>query len=165
MLINRGTPALSGFRLQKLMAQLEKSIPNLEGVYAEYIHFADVEGELPKTKQKVLDKLLKYGPKSKPVEEKGQVFLVIPRPGTISPWSSKATNIAHNCGLKSIKRIERGVIFTIVAKNKLKPEQVELLEFDYKRHVDENEKEQAKEEEARKYNYGERAGARLETFQ
>ncbi|MCR8924201.1 phosphoribosylformylglycinamidine synthase [Dasania sp. GY-MA-18] len=127
MLINRGAPALSEFRIQKLVAQLTKSIPGLEGIYAEFVHFTDVDGELPKTKQKVLEKLLSYGPKAKAQEAEGLLFLVLPRPGTISPWSSKATDIAHNSGLKAVKRIERGIAFTVMGKKSLKPEQAELL--------------------------------------
>jgi phosphoribosylformylglycinamidine synthase len=127
MLINPGAPALSEFRIMKLKAQLEKTIPDLEEIYAEYIHFTDVEGELPKTKQKILEKLLKYGPKAKSAEPKGQMFLVLPRPGTISPWSSKATDIAHNCGLKKINRIERGIAFTFNSRKKLKADHIELI--------------------------------------
>ncbi|MGK0442552.1 MAG: phosphoribosylformylglycinamidine synthase [Pseudohongiellaceae bacterium] len=127
MLINRGAPALSEFRIQKLVAQLEKTIIGLEGVYAEFVHFSDIEGEIPKTKQKILEKLLTYGPKANAVEAEGQLFLVVPRPGTISPWSSKATDIAHNCGLKTINRIERGIAFYIQTKKKLKAEQVDLV--------------------------------------
>ena len=127
MLIHHGAPALSAFRLEKLKAQLEQSIPSLGAVSAQFVHFADVEDALNKTKQKVLDKLLKYGPKAAVEPIEGQQFLVVPRPGTISPWSSKATDIAHNCGLQAIKRLERGVVYTIATKRKLKPEQLELL--------------------------------------
>ena len=77
MLINRGAPALSEFRIQKLIAQLQKSIPSLEGIYAEFVHFTDVDGDLPKTKQKTLEKLLKYGPKANAVEPEGHLFLVV----------------------------------------------------------------------------------------
>ena len=128
MLINRGAPALSEFRIQKLIAQLEKAIPNLQGVYAEYVHFADVEDKFPKTKQKVLDQLLQYGPKAKSADIEGTLLLVVPRPGTISPWSSKATDIAHNSGIKQLRRVERGIAYTIsLSKGKLKGEQLDLI--------------------------------------
>ena len=128
MLINRGAPALSEFRIQKLVAQLEKAIPNLQGIYAEYVHFADVEDKFPKTKQKVLEQLLQYGPQAKSVDAEGTLLLVVPRPGTISPWSSKATDIAHNSGVKQLKRVERGIAYTIsLSKGKLKAEQLELI--------------------------------------
>ncbi|MCS5517622.1 hypothetical protein NWF32_30835 [Pseudomonas qingdaonensis] len=82
-------------------------------MYAEFAHFAEVDGELSADQQHVLARLLKYGP-SVPVQEpSGRLFLVMPRFGTISPWSSKASDIAHNCGLENVKRLERGTAFYV----------------------------------------------------
>ena len=58
--------------------------------------------------------LLTYGPAHASDAVDGQRFYVVPRPGTISPWASKATDIAHNCGLGEIRRIERGIVYRIV---------------------------------------------------
>jgi phosphoribosylformylglycinamidine synthase len=64
----------------------------------------------------VLARLLKYGP-SVPVQEPtGRLFLVLPRFGTISPWSSKASDIARNCGLTKIQRLERGIAFYVAGQ-------------------------------------------------
>ena len=105
MLILRGAPALSAFRHGKLLEQLSQKVPAVTGLYAEFAHFADVDGELTADQQQVLGRLLKYGP-SVPVQEpSGRLFLVVPRLGTISPWASKASDIAHNCGLQSIQRL------------------------------------------------------------
>ena len=95
----RGAPALSVFRLEQLERRLRELAPTLARVRAEYVHFADV-GQPLGERGTVLDAILNYGNAS-PAEwtETGQLLLVIPRPGTISPWSSKATDIAHNCGL------------------------------------------------------------------
>ncbi|MBD1602024.1 phosphoribosylformylglycinamidine synthase [Pseudomonas typographi] len=113
MLILRGAPALSAFRHGKLLAQLTQKAPAVTGVYAEFAHFADVTGELAAEQHKVLGRLLEYGP-SVPVQEpSGRLFLVLPRFGTISPWSSKATDIAHNCGLAGVARLERGVAYYV----------------------------------------------------
>ena len=113
MLILRGTPALSSFRHGKLLSQLTSRVPAVTGLYAEFAHFAEVSGVLDASEEQVLARLLKYGP-SVPVQEPcGQLFLVIPRFGTISPWSSKATDIAHNCGLAKIERLERGIAYYI----------------------------------------------------
>src|SRR5690606_26108385 len=61
----------------------------------------------------VLRQLLHYGPALAHEEDEGELFLVVPRPGTISPWASKATDIAHNCGLQTVHRIERGIAYYI----------------------------------------------------
>ncbi|MFK8329176.1 phosphoribosylformylglycinamidine synthase [Pseudomonas sp. BJa5] len=116
MLILRGAPALSAFRHGKLLEQLSQKVPAVSGLYAEFAHFAEVDGELTADQQQVLARLLKYGP-SVPVQEpSGRLFLVLPRFGTISPWSSKASDIAHNCGLENIQRLERGIAYYVAGE-------------------------------------------------
>ncbi|WP_158154817.1 phosphoribosylformylglycinamidine synthase [Pseudomonas sp.] len=116
MLILRGAPALSAFRHGKLLEQLSQKVPAVSGLYAEFAHFAEVSGELSADEQQVLARLLKYGP-SVPVQEpNGRLFLVMPRFGTISPWSSKASDIAHNCGLGNVQRLERGIAFYVAGE-------------------------------------------------
>lgn len=111
MIVLRGAPALSEFRITKLVAQFsEHSLP-VKSVYAEFMHFADLSEPLTEEQHSLLEKLLTYGPKIQPHQASGELTLVIPRPGTISPWSTKATDIAHNCGLSSINRLERGCAF------------------------------------------------------
>ncbi|WP_422911476.1 phosphoribosylformylglycinamidine synthase [Pseudomonas sp. MAC6] len=113
MLILRGAPALSAFRHGKLLEQLNSKVPAVTGLYAEFAHFAEVSGVLNADEEQVLARLLKYGP-SVPVQEpNGRLFLTIPRFGTISPWSSKASDIARNCGLAKIQRIERGLAYYV----------------------------------------------------
>ncbi len=113
MLILRGAPALSAFRHGKLLEQLTSKVPAVTGLYAEFAHFAEVSGVLNADEEQVLARLLKYGP-SVPVQEpSGRLFLSIPRFGTISPWSSKASDIARNCGLAKIQRIERGLAYYV----------------------------------------------------
>ncbi|MGE6791489.1 phosphoribosylformylglycinamidine synthase [Pseudomonas guineae] len=113
MLILRGAPALSAFRHGKLLEQLARKVPAVTGLYAEFAHFAEVSGVLNADEEQVLARLLKYGP-SVPVQEpSGRLFLSIPRFGTISPWSSKASDIARNCGLAKIQRIERGLAYYV----------------------------------------------------
>ena len=116
MLILRGAPALSAFRHGKLLAQLTEKVPAVSGLYAEFAHFAEVTGVLTGEEETVLARLLKYGP-SVPVQEPtGRLFLVVPRFGTISPWSSKATDIAINCGLAKIQRLERGIAYYVAGE-------------------------------------------------
>ncbi|WP_447593421.1 phosphoribosylformylglycinamidine synthase [Aquipseudomonas campi] len=116
MLILRGAPALSAFRHGKLLEQLTAKVPAVTGLYAEFAHFADVTGVLSTDEEHVLARLLKYGP-SVPVQEpSGRLFLTIPRFGTISPWSSKASDIARNCGLAKIQRLERGIAYYVAGE-------------------------------------------------
>ena len=110
MLRLRGCPALSAFRLKKLLTRVRESIPAISGIDAEFMHFAWLESELTGAEQSILERLLDYGNQLEQVPE-GQLLLTVPRPGTISPWSSKATDIAHNCGLANLQRIERGIAF------------------------------------------------------
>ncbi|MGB0722550.1 MAG: phosphoribosylformylglycinamidine synthase [Gammaproteobacteria bacterium] len=113
MLHLRGSSALSPFRIDKLLPRLREVVPDVVSVASHYVHFADVASELDEAAMAVLERLLTYGPKSAPVNDDGRLFLVTPRPGTVSPWSSKATDIAHHCGLTAIRRLERGCAFSI----------------------------------------------------
>ncbi|MGB0712772.1 MAG: phosphoribosylformylglycinamidine synthase, partial [Gammaproteobacteria bacterium] len=113
MLHLRGSSALSSFRIDKLLPRLRRVVPSVISVTSQYVHFADTDGELGDEGLAVLERLLTYGPKAPPVEAEGHLFLVTPRPGTVSPWSSKATDIAHHCGLTSIRRLERGIAYTL----------------------------------------------------
>ena len=102
----RGGAAISRFRLDKLAAAL----PDYTCIQAGFWHFAEVSAALDVTEQSTLDSILTYGtPLS--AQADGTLLLVTPRPGTISPWSSKATDIVHHCGLTKIARIERGTAF------------------------------------------------------
>ncbi len=113
MIILRGAPSHSEFRLQKLVAELSSADLPVQGVYAEFLHVAEVSELLTSEEQSVLEKLLTYGPKLEGHNRQGLLRVVAPRPGTLSPWSSKATDIAHICGLTRVNRIERAVAFWI----------------------------------------------------
>jgi len=113
MLILRGAPALSEFRVNKILARCKQSQLPVTNVYAEYAHFADLTSPLSVDEQTKLEKLLTYGPTIAEHTPAGTLVLVTPRPGTISPWASKATDIAHNCGLKQVHRVERGIAYYI----------------------------------------------------
>lgn len=92
MLELRGAPALSSFRQNKTLNRLQQVLPQVTGVYAEFVHFADLNEDLNDTERHVLERILRYGPKADQQDGNGELFLVIPRFGTISPWSSKATD-------------------------------------------------------------------------
>ncbi len=109
MLIIKGGPALSRFRTEKMEQLLSAAVPAVKGVTTQLIHFVDLHASLSEEKQAVLERLLEYGPAHEETTIEGKKWLVVPRLGTISPWSSKATDIANNCGLSEVQRIERGV--------------------------------------------------------
>ncbi|CAA0100609.1 Phosphoribosylformylglycinamidine synthase [BD1-7 clade bacterium] len=113
MLIIPGSSALSEFRRDKLQQNLREQLGCDVVVSAQFMHFAEVSTELDADERQVLEALLEYGPAAEAVSTDGELFLVVPRLGTISPWSSKASDIAKNCGLNKVDRIERGVAYYI----------------------------------------------------
>ena len=89
-------------------------------ISARYEHFVSTDAALTAEQQQQLTQLLDYGtPSTADAPAKSVSLLVIPRLGTISPWASKATDIAHNCGLSSVHRIERGVRYVITPERGL----------------------------------------------
>ena len=118
LLTLRGRHALSPFRVAKLGAALTASRPDhaVVSVVADYWHFVEVARALTSAEQATLERLLTYGARDAAAVDGGELLVVIPRPGTVSPWSSKATDIAHNCGLSPVVRIERGVGFQVATR-------------------------------------------------
>lgn len=125
MLMLRGNASLSSFRRQRVTQQLQALLPNVTQLYGEFAHFADLTSALSEQSSKVLDQLLKYGPTETTAELTGQAIWVMPRAGTISPWSTKATDIAHNSGLSMVKRLERGVCYWLSADSPLSHEELQ----------------------------------------
>ncbi len=109
----RGARALSAFRIAKLVAALKRVAPQVRGIAAEFWHFVEVAEALDAGAHALLERLLDYGSPLETQAREGEVFLVVPRIGTISPWSSKATDIAHNCALQGVLRIERGCLYYV----------------------------------------------------
>lgn len=108
-----GNPALSAFRSDKLLKTLQQQVTGVIDLYAEFMHFARLSASLTANEQMILRQLLCYGPRIELRKPVGPMFLVIPRIGTISPWSSRATDIARNCGLIQLQRLERGVAYYV----------------------------------------------------
>ncbi|SMF57942.1 phosphoribosylformylglycinamidine synthase [Alteromonadaceae bacterium Bs31] len=140
MLTLCGAPAFSEFRIRKLLNQAQKSNPGVRDLSAYYYHFVDVSEELTPAEMETLEKLLEYGSsrdsgllqvnaieaavsnsasinaaQTEP-EKRDLGMVVVPRGGTISPWSSKATDIAKNCGLTKVRRIERGIAYCVLGE-------------------------------------------------
>ena len=132
-----GADALSPFRQQRLLASLSAQGINLESIEAQYIHLIWSDEALNPKSLEVLSSLLTYGQpflsklnQGKSWFAKGsndlQGAVVIPRFGTVSPWASKATDIARQCGLK-VLRIERGILFSWKSKKSLSMEQERIV--------------------------------------
>ncbi|MDH5358224.1 MAG: phosphoribosylformylglycinamidine synthase, partial [Gammaproteobacteria bacterium] len=110
-----GRSAFSAFRLDKLLTSIQSNVDQVLAIRSEYRYFIELDGEseLNTTEKSVVETLLEAQEKSSEAISDETFFLVTPRPGTISPWSSKATDIAHNSGINTILRIERGVAFFV----------------------------------------------------
>ena len=114
ILILHGNAALSDFRLKKLSADIFDNTGIKSGVKARYVHFASIQKTLSENEQQQLESLLDYGePASIANESNALKIFAIPRVGTISPWSSKASDIVHNCGLTKVHRVERGIEWSL----------------------------------------------------
>ncbi|AKZ65631.1 phosphoribosylformylglycinamidine synthase [Candidatus Palibaumannia cicadellinicola] len=116
MEIFRGLPAMSVFRINKLLSCCKTMNLPVNYIDTEYIYFAEINPKLTNNENKNLIKILKCISYNNDIKyQNSRLMLVTPRYGTISPWSSKAQDILHNCGLKQVKRIERGIAFWINA--------------------------------------------------
>jgi phosphoribosylformylglycinamidine synthase len=122
-----GAPALSQFRLDKLLLSLQAVDARVSGLSARHVHFIDVAAPLTEGDLEVLNKLLRYGPQAQRQPDRGRPLLVTPRVGTVSPWSSKATDIAHVCGLGRVRRLERGTYYYIESNASLSVAELRAL--------------------------------------
>ena len=119
MLQMRGVPALSSFRLQKQLLTLQALDASIDALTTEFVYFIDAESSLSEADLAKLNHLLNEDSQFVADEQEGSLVLAIPRQGTISPWSTKATDIAHNCGLSKVERIERGIAYYIQSSAEL----------------------------------------------
>ena len=119
-----GGPAASGFRLAGLLARLQAIAPSVSALQARYVHLIDLSGDLDDSQTAVLQALLRYGPRYQAAPATtGRLLRVVPRLGTTSPWSTKATEIARVCGLQALRRLERGVDYHIAVQGSLSEQQ------------------------------------------
>lgn len=112
-----GPNALSSFRAARLLERIRAIEPSAAAIRARHVHFVHAIGALDAEARARLHGLLDYGEAAATEDARASVaWLVVPRLGTISPWASKATDIAHNCGLERIARIERGTRYALTLK-------------------------------------------------
>ncbi len=127
MIVVHGGPARSAFRLAKLRTSARDAVPRLRDLSADHVHLVRARSPLDDDAMTTLQALLDYGAEA-PVSRTGPATLVtVPRPGTVSPWSSKATEIAHAAGLAAVERIERGVAWFVDVPSPLEPHEVDHL--------------------------------------
>ncbi|KAI8992886.1 phosphoribosylformylglycinamidin [Trametes punicea] len=132
MLVLTGSSSLSASKRDVLLSNIQKTFPHITSVDAVYLHFVAcsstfAEEELSKIDSSchlILSRLLEYGdhiqlPSTTPALQTGRnVAFVLPRPGSVSPWSSKATDIAAICNLGDyVERLERGFAYVFTAKD------------------------------------------------
>ena len=114
MLILNGYSALSNLRKQQFLNTIQKTHKSVKSIEAQFIHFVDISEPLTIDENDTLTMLLSYGQEWGSANIHGtQTFIIVPRLGTISPWSSKATDIVKNIGLDKITGLERGILFAI----------------------------------------------------
>ncbi len=113
-----GGAACSDFRLERIRRRLDALVPGLAGVSARYRYFVDADALSPRDRD-VLDRLVNDQSAPPPAAAGRPDLLVVPRLGTISPWSTKATDIARHCGLAALRRIERGIAWWLDAASPL----------------------------------------------
>ncbi|GAA6141076.1 phosphoribosylformylglycinamidine synthase [Hydrogenophaga sp. 5NK40-0174] len=118
-----GGNAISDFKVQQLLPRLAAISDKITDLSARFVHLASFDSEPDADTLDHLGNLLTYGEPASPAHltagEGGAPSLyVMPRLGTVSPWASKATDIAHNCGI-ALHRVERLVEFRIGLKKGL----------------------------------------------
>jgi phosphoribosylformylglycinamidine synthase len=134
----QGGEVLAHFRRNKLLVQIQSVVPSLLTLTANYLYFVDSTYPLSKAEEERLCAMLPDNPRRLNEHEQPltvdqnnchykQPLLVIPRPSTISSWSSKATEIAAICGLATVKRLERGVLWHLLTSIPLDEDQISHL--------------------------------------
>jgi len=104
------SPALSTFRKKRLLSEIQKSFPVIQEISTQIVYFIEISGKLGEGEQRKLIDILQT---KEALSISGTQWIVTPRMGTQSPWASKALDILHNCGLNSIKNLEKGVVYSI----------------------------------------------------
>jgi phosphoribosylformylglycinamidine synthase len=122
-----GQAALSDFRLAKLLRELQRRDDRVKSVAARYCYFVATRRPLDRQQREHLNGLLLSGEPRAPLGKGVTRVYVVPRPGTISPWSSKATDIAVACGLADVERIERGISYGLAFRGSVGDRDVRAL--------------------------------------
>ena len=125
LIVFRGEKALSDFRRMPLLGRCRQHLSSLVDIETHYIFIAHLRHELTSDERVQLQHIL--GAQDEAQQLRPDQLCVCPRPGTISPWSSKATDILRNCGFAAVDRVERGIVYTFVGAPNPTPEQLAPL--------------------------------------
>ena len=125
LLIFEGPPALSDFRRAALLQRCRAVLPRISGLSATHLYLVHLKRAPDPGEHACLEQILQA--RSAAPAEGSAAVLVCPRPGTISPWSSKATNILHHCGMDAVVRIERGTAYRFETAGSLSTHDLEPL--------------------------------------
>ncbi|MCC7178157.1 MAG: phosphoribosylformylglycinamidine synthase [Acidobacteria bacterium] len=115
----RGGLALSAFRVEKLNRALESRSSSVRVAATCFWHLVETARDLTPAERADLERLLEHGPPAPPEPAGTRLVLVVPRFGTISPWSSKATDIVRRCGLDAVTRVERATAYYLAGAGDL----------------------------------------------
>ena len=121
----RGGPAHSDARRRRLLDTLRTAVPSLRDLETESVYFVDAERALTERETPRIEALLRDGVEPGAPAEDAANRIVVPRLGTISPWSSKATEIVRNCGLDTVRRVERGTTYRFVGLDDTQAERLD----------------------------------------
>jgi phosphoribosylformylglycinamidine synthase len=119
-----GQSAHSPFRLAKILERVREFVPAVSAIDASFRYFVDLSADLSNAESGQLHALLLAGDTSALTHSRSQLICVVPRLGTISPWSSKASDIAQACGLAKVRRLERGISYAFTADRTLLPDEL-----------------------------------------
>ena len=128
-----GAAAISEFKTSRLLATLQAAVPSVLAIDARFLHLVEYS-PLTDGESETLNSLLRYGEELHGTTESFQATalslyrLVVTRKGTLSPWSSKATDILHNCGLEKVRRVERGIVYTLSLSAQLAPDELSRVD-------------------------------------
>jgi phosphoribosylformylglycinamidine synthase len=122
-----GQPALSDFRLAKLLRSLQAQDDRVNSIEARFSYFVALSSPLSGEHKERLNALLLSGEKPGKFGKGARKIYVVPRSGTISPWSSKATDIAVACDIDPVQRIERGICYGLQFRGKVSADEVHAL--------------------------------------
>ncbi len=122
-----GQSALSTFRLQRLLTELRHADARVACLAARFTYFVSASADLSAAERSKLDALLLSGEPVQAFSPDAQLIFIAPRPGTLSPWSSKATEIALACDLAGVDRIERGICYALECEELLNGEELRSL--------------------------------------
>ena len=128
MITIKGPSVFSSAQSEKLIKNFSQLGIPVEAVFSEYVHFVHASSPLDDSEVSTLDRLMQYGSYDTVKPPKVDLeWTVIPRLGTISPWSSKATDIVKNCGLIKVERVERGRKIGFSLARNLSDQELSLL--------------------------------------